>query len=501
MYSTLKQYFGYDEFRPLQKDIIEHVVDGGDCVALMPTGGGKSLCFQLPALLFDGLTIVVSPLISLMHDQVSGLRQNGVAAEYINSSLSADEIATIMTRAVSGELKLLYIAPERFAVRDFTTLLYTLPIKLFAIDEAHCISEWGHDFRPDYRNLRRLRVSFPTVPIIALTATATPAVRDDIVRELRLASPRLFVSSFNRQNLRYEVHPKKKALETTLGILRGHKDESVIIYCLSRKDVMSLVEKLLLHGYNAAPYHAGLSADVRKDNQDRFINDEVQIMVATIAFGMGIDKPDVRLVIHHTIPKSIEGYYQETGRAGRDGLPARCVLLFSFVDKYKHLFFINRIENGKDKEQAQINLEQVLTYGQLTTCRRRFLLEYFGEVYDVPNCGNCDCCTGSVVPVDREDDTTTPYATRTTPTRSPKRLPPDASYDPDLFSILRSVRATEAKKRGVPPYLIFGDKTLREMAFTRPTTDREFLSLTGVGEKKLSQFGDVFMEVVRGYRG
>jgi ATP-dependent DNA helicase RecQ len=493
MHETLKHYFGYDEFRPQQQDIIEHVVAGNDTVVLMPTGGGKSMCFQLPALLFDGLTIVVSPLISLMHDQVSGLKQNGVAAEYINSTLTGPEITTIIASALAGELKLLYIAPERLAVKDFTTLLYTLPVRLFAIDEAHCISEWGHDFRPDYRNLRRLRVSFPTVPIIALTATATPQVRDDIVRELRLATPRLFVSSFNRPNLSYEVRPKTKAVETVLALLQEHKDDSVIIYCLSRKDVMSLVEKLVARGYKAVPYHAGLSSDVRRNNQESFINDEVQIIVATIAFGMGIDKPDVRLVIHHTIPKSIEGYYQETGRAGRDGLPARCVLLYSLADKYKQLFFTRRLENNKDREQAEQNIAQVLAYGELTSCRRRFLLEYFGEVYDVPNCHNCDCCIG-LRPLASTVAAPTIRKTNTASIRSS-----EVTYDEDLFSVLRGVRSEEAKKRGVPPYIIFGDKTLREMAFQRPTTDDEFLALTGVGEKKLSQFGEIFMVAVREY--
>lgn len=496
MLPTLKKYFGYDAFRPLQQDIIEHVLAGNDAVVLMPTGGGKSLCFQLPALLSDGLTVVVSPLISLMQDQVDGLRQNGVAAAYINSTLSPSEIATISARAADGTLKLLYIAPERFAVREFTTLLYSLPIRFFAIDEAHCISEWGHDFRPDYRNLRRLRVSFPTVPIIALTATATHTVRDDIITELRLPTPRVFVSSFNRENLSYEVRPKTKSFETILALIEECRGESVIIYCYSRKDVMDLVTKLTKHGHQVAPYHAGLNAETRRRNQERFIRDEVLIMVATIAFGMGIDKPDVRLVIHQSLPKSIEGYYQETGRAGRDGLPARCVLLFSLADKFKQLFFIHRIENEAEQDRAIATLEHVLTYGQLTTCRRRFLLEYFGEAYAPTNCGNCDCCTGlSTLPTvpTKKPKTHTPYT-------SPTRLPDDVAHDPDLFTLLRNVRTAEAAKRGVPPYLIFSDKTLREMAFTRPTTRSEFLAITGVGEKKLEQFGALFLEAMRAYQ-
>ncbi len=495
MEKTLKQYFGYDTFRPLQKDIIEHVVAGNDAVVLMPTGGGKSMCFQLPALLSDGLTVVVSPLISLMQDQVSSLLQNGVAAAYINSTLTSAEIATISAQAAEGTLKLLYIAPERFAVKEFTTLLYTLPIRLFAIDEAHCISEWGHDFRPEYRNLRRLRVSFPTIPIIALTATATPQVRDDIMAELRLPTPRVFVSSFNRANLSYEVRPKVKSFETILALIEECHGESVIIYCQSRKDVTNLVDKLKERGQSVAPYHAGLDPAVRRSNQERFIRDEVLIIVATIAFGMGIDKPDVRLVIHQSLPKSIEGYYQETGRAGRDGLPARCVLLFSLADKFKQLFFIRRIENPHEKARAEANLDHVLTYGELTTCRRAFLLHYFGEAYTVVNCKNCDCCMGlsPLAAPTKSKVVKTPY------TPSPSRLPDDVAHDEDLFSILRSVRTTEAAKRGVPPYIIFGDKTLREMAFQRPTTDTAFLAISGVGRMKLEQFGELFMTAIINY--
>lgn len=499
MYDVLKQYFGYDEFRPLQKAIIEHVVSGNDAVVLMPTGGGKSLCFQLPALLSNGLTVVVSPLISLMQDQVDSLKQNGVAAAYINSTLTPSEIASISASAAKGTLKLLYIAPERFAVKEFAALLYTLPICLFAIDEAHCISEWGHDFRPEYRNLRRLRVSFPTIPIIALTATATHRVRDDIVTELRLPKPRVFVSSFNRENLSYEVRPKVKSFETILALVEEYRGESVIIYCQSRKDVTNLVAKLKERGLSAAPYHAGLAPAERRSNQERFIRDEILIMVATIAFGMGIDKPDVRLVIHQSLPKSIEGYYQETGRAGRDGLPARCVLLFSLADKFKQLFFIRRLESPAEKARAETNLDYVLRYGELTTCRRAFLLRYFGEDYAVANCHTCDSCTGLAPltqPTKPKRGTATPHAPFATDT-SLAAL--DTESDSDLFSILRSVRSAEAAERGIPPYMIFGDKTLREFVIWTPTTDAEFLNITGVGRMKLEQFGALFMDVISQY--
>jgi len=492
MKNFLKKYFGYEEFRPLQQEIVEGVLAGRDSVVLMPTGGGKSLCFQLPALMQDGLAVVVSPLISLMKDQVDALRANGVAAELVNSTLSPSEIYDVMERARRGELKLLYIAPERFASFGFENFLSTLKISLFAIDEAHCISEWGHDFRPDYRNLRSLRESFPRVPIIALTATATPRVREDIVKQLALREPSVYVSSFNRPNLSYEVMPKKDSLRTVLALLSEVKGESAIIYCFSRNDTENLVEKLNRHGFKAAAYHAGLSADTRRENQDRFIRDEVDVMVATIAFGMGIDKPDVRLVIHHGLPKSIEGYYQETGRAGRDGLPARCVLLFSYADKFKQDYFIRAISDPEEQRQAQEKLEQVLQYGYWKGCRRRYLLKYFNEEYPSGGCGNCDGCTA--------------FAPLVLPEAGRVVLPARAgragagggdAYDQALFEELRSARMQEARRAGVPPYIVFGDKTLKEMAARLPQTAAAFMEISGVGEKKLSQYGELFMNIVR----
>ena len=492
MYATLKKYFGYDEFRPLQKEIIERVLAREDCVVLMPTGGGKSLCFQLPSLLNEGITVVISPLISLMKDQVDSLLASGVSAALINSSLTGSEINSVINKVKAGDIKIVYIAPERLGMPEFEALLHTLPVSLFAIDEAHCISEWGHDFRPEYRNLNKLRAKFPNIPIIALTATATEIVRADIVKQLALPSPRIFISSFNRQNLSYEVLPKKDSFKTILSLIQSYREESVIIYCFSRKDTETIAEKLKQQGHNAGVYHAGLTADKRRDNQERFIRDDIHIMVATIAFGMGIDKPDVRLVIHHSLPKSVEGYYQETGRAGRDGLPARCVLFFSIADKFKHEFFIGRISDEEEKKQVQANLNQVLSYGNLSSCRRKFLLCYFNEDYQETSCANCDKC---VAP--------TPLMTLARSIVSKAALvdSTDSNFDPELFEILRQVRTNEAARLQVPPYIIFGDKALRDMASKRPETNEEFLNISGVGDKKLVKFGELFMGAIRGFQG
>jgi ATP-dependent DNA helicase RecQ len=496
MHTALKKYFGYDEFRPLQQEIIENVIAKEDCLVLMPTGGGKSLCFQLPALLKDGITIAVSPLISLMKDQVDALGANGVRAAYINSTQTQDEVLTIINDIKSGVTKILYISPERLALPKFAAWLQTLPISLFAIDEAHCISEWGHDFRPDYRNLKKLRTNFPNIPIIALTATATEKVRADIVTQLGLPAARIFTSSFNRQNLSYEVLPKKDSFNTMLSLIEMYPQESVIIYCFSRKDTESIATKLNQYGHIAGTYHAGLSADKRRENQEKFIRDEIHIMVATIAFGMGIDKPDVRLVIHHSLPKSIEGYYQETGRAGRDGLPSRCVLLYSVADSFKQEYFINQISDEEEQHQARHNLNQSVQYGKLTSCRRKFLLRYFNEEYSEDNCGNCDRCTAP-----------TPLPSPTSSQRKPAKakslgaLEDHSELDASLFDILRQIRTNEARRLSVPPYIIFGDKALREMSIHKPMTADDFLNINGVGDKKLKKFGEMFMDAIREYEG
>jgi ATP-dependent DNA helicase RecQ len=507
MYETLKKHFGYDEFRPLQKNIVERVLEKEDCLVLMPTGGGKSLCFQLPTLLQEGLTIVISPLISLMKDQVDALTANGINAAYLNSTLTPDEKVQILRNVTDGTTKLLYIAPERLSVPQFAALLHKLPVSLFAIDEAHCISEWGHDFRPDYRNLNQLRTNFPNIPIIALTATATQKVREDIVKQLNLPKPHIFTSSFNRENLSYEVLPKKESFGTILSLIELHPQESVIIYCFSRKDTENLAAKLNAEGHNAGTYHAGLTADKRRDNQDAFIRDDIHIMVATIAFGMGIDKPDVRLVIHHSLPKSIEGYYQETGRAGRDGLPARCVLLYSAADKFKQDYFISLINDAEEKAQAQDNLDQTLQYGKLDSCRRKFLLGYFNEDYDKSNCANCDRCVAfeKLVPVKvapkASSFTGTPGYSYLAERDGKKAHIDDSDHDTDLFDVLKQLRMRESQRLGVAPYIVFGDKALRGMCVTKPQTKVTFLKINGVGDKKLKKFGTVFMEAIKEYEG
>src|SRR5438270_6127946 len=385
--SSLKKHFGYDEFRPLQEEIVSDALAGRDVFALMPTGGGKSLCFQLPALLRDGLTIVVSPLISLMKDQVDALQTSGIAATFLNSALDRHEAVERLLGLNHGQYRMLYLAPERLMLDAFLERALNWNITQIAIDEAHCISEWGHDFRPEYRELKKLRRHLPGVPIMALTATATERVRIDIVQQLKLNGARCYVASFNRPNLTYRVVPKSSPYEQLLAFVRGRPDESGTVYCASRKTADSLAKKLNDDGIKAKPYHAGLEAKERTRHQDQFLRDDARVITATIAFGMGINKSNVRFVVHHDLPKNIESYYQETGRAGRDGLPSECVLLFSASDVMKQRRFI---EEKSEREQriAREQLRDMIHYAETRDCRRTTLLKYYGEEFAAP-CNGC----------------------------------------------------------------------------------------------------------------
>ncbi|MDE2868020.1 MAG: DNA helicase RecQ [Chloroflexota bacterium] len=588
----LKTRFGYDEFRPLQAEIIQTALAGRDALVLMPTGGGKSLCYQLPALCLDGLTLVVSPLIALMKDQVDALRANGVPAAFINSTVPPTEARGIEAEARAGRLKILYIAPERLAVPGFGAFLGSVRVGQIAIDEAHCISEWGHDFRPDYRNLRVLRERFPDTPVMALTATATTQVQDDIVDQLGIPRARRFVASFDRQNLTYIVRPKRQAFDALLELLRRHADGSAIVYCLSRQNTEDLAADLTDEGIQALPYHAGLEPTVRRTTQERFIRDEVRVVTATIAFGMGIDKPDVRLIAHYHLPKTLEGYYQETGRAGRDDLPSTCVLFYGAADRHALTGFIEQIEDETERTRAWEKLRQMVRYSELHTCRRVFLLDYFGESYDRPSCDGCDIClsereefdateiaqkilsaiirTGerfgaahvirvlrgsrdrrllslghdrlSVYGIARDfsrpelreivsllenaglaEQSAGQFATLLVTSRGRdflrgrepltltriRQVEADApqprpgvdhlDYDRDLFARLRDLRFRLAQAHNVPPYVIFGDRSLQEMAHYVPQSRESFSNISGVGRVKLDEFADDFLTVIRDY--
>jgi len=587
LHALLKQYFGFASFRPLQEEIIRDSLAGKDVFALLPTGGGKSLCFQLPALAKDGLTVVVSPLIALMKDQVDALQASGIAATFLNSSLNAGEARERLRGLHNGEFRLLYVAPERLMLSGFLSDLQNWNVQLIAIDEAHCISEWGHDFRPEYRQIAELRKRFPKVPFMALTATATERVREDIITHLKLRAPETYVASFNRPNLTYRVIPKSGAYDQLVEFLRGRRKESGIVYCLSRKGAESVAEKLSRDGIRARPYHAGLTPKERAEHQELFLRDEVRVICATIAFGMGINKPNVRFVVHYDLPKNIEGYYQETGRAGRDGLPGECVLLFSAGDAVKQTTFIDEKTNPQEREIARKQLQQMVHYAEGANCRRVELLAYFGEEFSADNCGACDNClspretfdgtlaaqkflscvyrirerSGFGVGLNHVVEVLTGAATEkirnwnhtelstygigkehsrpewaaigrelirlgllrqtaekfstleltadggnalkerrkitlTKPTVAPEtktRHVGEITCDEVLFEQLRMVRKQLADERDVPAYIIFSDVALRQMARNYPQTENDFTRISGVGEKKLREFGGAFL--------
>ncbi|MFZ3374469.1 MAG: DNA helicase RecQ [Chthoniobacterales bacterium] len=390
--AALKQYFGFESFRPLQEEIVRDALAGKDVFAVLPTGGGKSLCFQVPALVRPGLTVVVSPLISLMKDQVDAMQASGVAATFLNSTLAASEARERLRGLHTRKFRLLYVAPERLMLSGFLGDLKKWNVNLIAVDEAHCISEWGHDFRPEYRQLAELREKFPNVPIMALTATATERVRSDIIDRLKLREPSCYIASFNRPNLTYRVVPKARPYDQVLAFVRTRPNESGIVYCQSRKSSESVATRLNENGIKARPYHAGLTNAARTTNQELFLRDEVRVICATIAFGMGINKPNVRYVIHYDLPKNIEGYYQETGRAGRDGLPSDCVLLFSAGDVIKQTQFIDEKPSAQEQKIARAQLQQMVHYAESSECRRVVLLRYFGEKWPEQNCDGCDNC-------------------------------------------------------------------------------------------------------------
>lgn len=591
----LKTKFGYDEFRPLQREIIEASLEGRDTFALLPTGGGKSLCFQIPALLREGLTVVVSPLVALMKDQVDQLQAVGVPATFLNSTLTAAESRSRLRGLHQGEYRMLYAAPERLMLDNWRENLRSWNVAALAIDEAHCVSEWGHDFRPEYRQLAQLRDLLPEIPVMALTATATERVRDDIIRELRLADPAIFVASFNRPNLTYRVIAKEKPQQQVVSFVEQRFRESGIVYCASRGAAERVADALLGKGYSARPYHAGLTPKVRSENQDLFLRDEVRIICATIAFGMGINKPNVRWVIHYDLPKNIEGYYQETGRAGRDGLPSDCLLLFSPGDVAKQIHFLEEISDPEEKQNAHKQLRQIVHYAESSLCRRVDLLDYFGENYPATGCGACDNCLeprqtyDGTVPTQKllscvyrvgqasqfgvglnhlievltgastdkirrwnHDQLSTygigkefsrpqwaavgrelirlgflgqsqdqfPTVTLTPegldflrsrktilltkPISLPKakrsRVSEGAiACNEMLFERLRSLRKRLADERQVPAYIVFGDTTLRLMARDMPTTMEAMGRISGVGEKKLVEFGALFLEEIKGF--
>ena len=585
--SVLKQYFGFSSFRPLQAEIIADALAGRDVLAVLPTGGGKSLCFQLPALVRPGLTVVVSPLIALMKDQVDALQAAGVAATFLNSSLAAGESRPRLRGLHQGEYRLLYVAPERLMLSGFLEDLKKWNVNLIAIDEAHCISEWGHDFRPEYRQISALRNHFPGVPMMALTATATGRVREDIIRQLSLQNPADYIASFNRPNLTYRVTGKTGAYGQMVDFLKARRRESGIVYVASRKAAEELARKLVADGVTALPYHAGIEGDGRSRNQEAFLRDEVRVICATIAFGMGINKPNVRFVIHYDLPKNIEGYYQETGRAGRDGLPGECLLMFSAGDRVKQMRFIDEKPDPKEREHARAQLEQMLHYAEVATCRREFLLGYFGEKYPTDNCGSCDNCLNpratwdgtvaaqkfiscvhrireksgfgvgiqhivevlcgadtdkirkfghneistygigtehgrpewaaigrelvrlgllvqnaeqfNVIEITEAGRAALRARQKITLTKSVAASQPEThrvgeiGCDEALFERLRTVRKTLADARTVPSYIIFSDVALRQMARFYPQSPGEFARISGVGEKKLREFGEAFL--------
>lgn len=597
--TSLQKFFGYESFKGDQEAIIKNVLEGNDTFVIMPTGGGKSMCYQLPALLSEGTAIVISPLIALMKNQVDSIRGFGTEegiAHFLNSSLTKTETAQVKKDILKGKTKLLYVAPESLTKEENVAFLKEIKISFFAIDEAHCISEWGHDFRPEYRRLRPIIEQIGNLPIIALTATATEKVQQDIQKNLNMLNATIFKSSFNRPNLYYEVRPKVDVLKEIIKYIKNHANKSGIVYCLSRKKVEEVAQTLNVNGIKAAPYHAGLDASARARHQDMFLMENVDVIVATIAFGMGIDKPDVRFVIHHDIPKSLEGYYQETGRAGRDGREGRCVAFYSYKDIEK----LEKFMKGKPVAEQEIGKQLLLEtvgYAETSVCRRRVLLHYFGEGYDQDNCHSCDNCLHpksqieaqdevqllleTVIAVKekfasehvvnvltgKEDQTVKSYGhnkldefgegaeqdakfwtavirqvllaglltkdidnyglLKITPKGKdflknpvPFKVTQDHDYDEveadddeepsggggggsaadaELFAMLKDLCKKVAKQKNVPPFVVFQETSLEEMAIQYPVTMDELKNISGVGPGKAQKFGKPFIDLISAY--
>ncbi len=594
----LKEVFGYSQFRGMQEPIIKNLMAGNHTFVIMPTGAGKSLCYQLPAVIMEGTAIIISPLIALMKNQTDQLTAFGIDARFLNSTLSKSEITKVKKDVLSGKVKMLYVAPESLTKEDNLEFLKKAKLSFVAIDEAHCISEWGHDFRPEYRKIRGIIDNLnKNLPIIALTATATPKVQQDIQKNLQMEDAKVFISSFHRPNLFYEVKPKRDPKKQLIRFVKQHKGESGIVYCLSRKTVEEIAELLTVNDVKALPYHAGLEAEVRMKNQDAFLNEDIDVIVATIAFGMGIDKPDVRFVVHYDAPKSLEGYYQETGRAGRDGLQGHCLMLFDKEDIYK-LEKFNKDKSVTERDNARHLLQEIAEYAECSVCRVKQLLHYFGEEFKSNNCGQCDNCshphkkyeaeeqvllalkaiklTGErfgakhiadvlmgianeyvksyghnklevfgkgqdfpdtnwlsllrhilifdyikkdidnygvlkltpkgekflknshAITLTKDYDFSNPEENEeneqdTVPQNSGK------AYDEVLFDLLKNLRKRIAKEKNLPPYVIFQDPSLEEMATTYPTTEEELAKVNGVGIGKVQKFGKPFLEAIVKY--
>jgi len=482
--SLLKRHFGYDDFREPQERIIADALAGRDVLALLPTGAGKSLCFQLTALAREGTAIVVSPLIALMKDQVDALQRRGIAATAINSSLSYPELQDRCQRAAAGQFRLLYVAPERLMVPNFLSLTSSINASLIAIDEAHCISHWGHDFRPEYRRLAELRERLPHVPFMALTATATGRVREDIIAQLGLRDPAVHVASFNRPNLRYWVRPKKKAYDQVRDFIRRLPGQPGIVYCHTRRMTESLAERLRNDGIKARAYHAGMTAAQRQQHQDMFVTENVHVICATIAFGMGIDKANVRFVAHYDMPKNVESYYQETGRAGRDGETSWCVLFYSPGDAVKHQVHAEEHDDPEVREAALKQIEEMSSFAESGGCRRRRLLAYFGEKYDRHNCGGCDNCRGEPKPQ---------------PAKKKAAPSDEAEFDGRLFERLRALRKRLARESGVPAFIICRDSVLKSMSQLKPLDGPSLATVKGISPRKLQEHGMAFLSEIREY--